>query len=223
MMTRVSLRQRNKLVIVQYIQQGSTLEGEEEENKNEMEKGKQKTTTTVSGLLGCSTEPFGVFFCEPPLSPPHLRDKGDNSTAWHADGPGRPLATCPLPVLLLLFSSSHLLCFISTRLPLHLIYSPLSHASTSVCISFLPCCLVQLARTTHLQASDHTLSSLKQPLTSPGMPLNLCPYCSMHLTCNPILHSSDVTSLWQGVCVSPSCCTHCSLVPDPELVVLNIY
>ena len=27
----------------------------------------------------------------------------------------------------------------------------------------------------------------------------------------------------QGVCVSPSCCAHCGLVPDPELVVLNIY
>ena len=68
-MTRISLRQRNKLVIVQYIQQESTLEGEEEEEKeNETEKGKKKTTTTVSGLPGCSTEPFNVFFYEPPSS-----------------------------------------------------------------------------------------------------------------------------------------------------------
>ena len=147
------------------------------------------------------------------MSPPHLRDKGDNSTAWRVDCPGLPLAACPLPVLPLLFSSSHILCFISTRPPLHLIYSTLSHASTSLCISFLPCCLVQLARTTHLQASDHTLSSLKQSLTSPSMPLNLCPYCSMHLICNPILHSSDATSLWAGcVCLSIMLCP---LRPSP--------
>ena len=69
----------------------------------------------------------------------------------------------------------------------------LSHASTSLCISFPLCHLVQLALTPCLQASDHTLSSLKQSPTPPSMWLN---HCLMHLIVVAVVQSLSHVTPW---------------------------
>lgn len=124
---------------------------------------------------------------------------------------GLPLVVSPSQVLLLL--SPLLILFYISQVPdsCRVLCIPCSFMLLCLC-AFLPSLpFVQRSATSHLQASDHTLSSWKQPLTFPGMLVNCFLCCPWHPTHNPILYS-----FWPPVgrvCVCPSVCAHCQSSP----------